>query len=363
MVIYVWKCYDGFSVKTEVIDYASSVIWVSRFCDCGEFELYIPASKELVELFRGEVLFTRDDSETTMVLEKVQLTTDVESGDFLIVSGRSLESVLARRVVNRQTILDGTLADGIKKLLNENVINPITPGGSSDDDRKIPNIEIGSIDDFTDVLKKQITGENLLSAIIDICTTYGYGFKLNNKNDINRFVFSIYSGQDVSNSVVFSPGFGNISTTEYSFDYSNSPNMLYIAGEGEGIDRVITLYEPRDTDFSELKGLSRKEYWVDQRDCSSKASEPMLDTFYLQLLQNKGQEKYEEMKPVVNYSGEIVDNGLYKYGVDYSLGDTVLIENNYGIIAKATIIEITEVEDTSGYTLVPKLSEWRVTDV
>ena len=68
----------------------------------------------------------------------------------------------------------------------------------------------------------------------------------------------------------------------------------------------------------------------------------------------------QELKPVVNYSGEILDNGMYKYGEDYFLGDTVLIENDYGIKAKATIVEITEVEDETGYKIVPKLSEWRV---
>ena len=60
----------------------------------------------------------------------------------------------------------------------------------------------------------------------------------------------------------------------------------------------------------------------------------------------------------MQYSGEIVDNGMYKYHDDYELGDTVLIENEYGIQATATIIEVTEVEDESGYKIVPTLSEW-----
>ena len=65
MLIYVWT-YNGEKFeKTHVIDYAESVIWVSRYRDCGEFEIYIPASKELVELFQGEVLFTRNESDTT----------------------------------------------------------------------------------------------------------------------------------------------------------------------------------------------------------------------------------------------------------------------------------------------------------
>ena len=62
MLIYVWKKQDGIYQKTAVIDYATSVIWVSRYRECGEFEIYIPASKALVTLFQGDILFTRDDS-------------------------------------------------------------------------------------------------------------------------------------------------------------------------------------------------------------------------------------------------------------------------------------------------------------
>ena len=356
MLVYVWT-YDGNEFeKTHVIDYAESVIWVSRYRDCGEFEIYVPASKELVELFKGEVLFTRNESETTMVLEKIQLTTDAENGDYLIVSGRSLESVLSRRVVHKQTTLDGTLELGIKKLLDENFINP--PIGNTD--RKIPNIKIGRINQFKEDLNKQITGDNLLDVFIEICTAFDIGFKLNNKQNINEFVFSLYKGADLSNEVVFSPKFGNLSKTEYSFDYTVSPNLIYVAGQGEGDDRAIVGYEADEARLEDLEGLSRKEYWLDQRDCQTNASSPIKDTFYLALLHTKGREKYQELKPVVNYSGEIIDNGMYKYGEDYFLGDTILIENDYGIKATATIVEITEVEDESGYKLVPKLSEWRV---
>ena len=49
---------------------------------------------------------------------------------------------------------------------------------------------------------------------------------------------------------------------------------------------------------------------------------------------------------------------MYKYHDDYELGDTVLIENEYGIQAKAVISEISEVEDEEGYRIVPVLSQW-----
>ena len=137
MLSYVWKrtndTIDDDYLKVAVIDYATSVIWVSRYRECGEFEIYIPASKELVSLFQGDVIFTRDDNETIMILEKFKLTTDEETGDFLILSGRSLESIFERRVVHKQTNLDGTLGAGISQLLAKNC-NYLNTG---DSDRSI----------------------------------------------------------------------------------------------------------------------------------------------------------------------------------------------------------------------------------
>jgi hypothetical protein len=37
------------------------------------------------------------------------------------------------------------------------------------------------------------------------------------------------------------------------------------------------------------------------------------------------------------------------------------VKNAYGMSASATVTEITEVEDSEGYRLVPTLSEWTIT--
>ena len=74
----------------------------------------------------------------------------------------------------------------------------------------------------------------------------------------------MYSGEDVSDKVIFSPKFGNLSKTEYSFDYTVSPNLIYVAGKGESEDRALVGYEADGVSFADLEGLSRKEYYVDQ---------------------------------------------------------------------------------------------------
>ena len=358
MIIYVWKRQDGSYQKVAAVDYATSVIWVSRYRECGEFEVYIPASKELVTLFQGDIILSRDDSETLMILEKFRLTTDDETGDFLILSGRSLESILERRVIRKQTDLDGTLGSCVNQLLYDNCISPIR----GDSERKIPELICGNLGRFEEPLKKQITGDSLLAAINEICLSFDCGFRLVCNDSPNTMTFQLYCGQDLTSTVIFSPQFGNLSKSEFTFDYSNYFNFIYTVGEGEGKDRVVIGYESDDIDYRLLTGLTRREYWLDERNCSSNSDHPQSDTYYFVALQNIGKEKCKELRPIVQYSGEVVDNGMYKYHVDYELGDTVLIENEYGIQATATIIEVTEVEDESGYKIVPTLSEWVTVD-
>ena len=295
MVIYVWKREDGCYQKVAAIDYATSVIWVSRYRACGEFEIYIPASKELVALFQGDVIFTRDDNETLMILEKLKLTTDEEEGDYLILSGRSLESIFERRVVHDQTNLEGTVGEVVTKVIEFNCVNPVI----GDSDRRIPQLHLNSADTFTEYLEKQITGDTLLDVLVDVCTAHDCGFKLTIDETPNDFYFTLYRGHDKTDTVIFSPQYGNLSKSEFTFDYSNYFNYIYTAGEGEGKDRVVIGYESDDVDYRTLCGLNRREYWLDERNCSSNSDHPQSDTYYFVVLQNKGREKCKELRPVV----------------------------------------------------------------
>ena len=67
-----------------------------------------------------------------------------------------------------------------------------------------------------------------------------------------------------------------------------------------------------------------------------------------------------KVKELTDFSGEILAGNSYKYGIDYSLGDKVTVINEYGIRGTAVVSEITEVEDETGYSIYPTLSEWKV---
>jgi hypothetical protein len=131
---------------------------------------------------------------------------------------------------------------------------------------------------------------------------------------------------------------------------------VYVAGEGQGSERVIV-----EVDREEKSGLQLREKWVDVRNMSSKTdSGDLTPTEYAALLVEQGDEELKISKAVTNFEGEILTTRTYIYGVDYGLGDKVQIVNAYGVTGTATVTEITEVDDESGYRLIPTLSQWEI---
>lgn len=354
MILYVWRFANGTFTKIAVIDNAASVIWIKRFNDAGQFELYIPASKSMLNLFsNNELLITRDDNNAAMSVENIDLKTDAENGDYLTITGRSAECFLGRRIVPRQTTFQNITAENvIRSLITQNIINPTVTN------RKIDLVTLGTAQGYTTTINKQVTGKNLLETISDICKEQNYGFRLTFES--GQFVFNLYKGidrsynQNVNTFVVFSPEFENIGNTEYTKDKTTLYNAAYVAGEGEGKDRFIT-------NVGTTSGLTRRELWIDARNESSNTDEGTLTpTMYGRMLSQQGLEQLKTTTETTTFKGEILDHNAYTYGVDYDLGDIVQIANEYGITGTATITEITEVEDETGYRIYPTLSEWSV---
>lgn len=359
MIITAWEYNTTSKIffRAKIIDTAVSVIWVRRFYEAGEFELYIPASSEMLNFFTsGEVLLTRENGATAMIVEDVRLTTSAENGDFLVVTGRSSACLLERRIVNTQRTFTTTAAETvIRTLIDENVINP------ADTARTIALIELGAAKGYTPTINKQVTGTDLLNVISDICRSRVWGFEMPFTN--GKFIFNLYQGVDRSYGqsarprVVFSPQWESLNSSEYEHDKRTHYNTVYVAGEGEGTARKKIHLTANETP-SPNGSLLLKEKWLDCRNVSSDDGSIGEGPYSLLLFQ-QGMEFLAAAKDTRTFSGEIVSD-RYKYGTDYDLGDTVQVENEYGISGTAVVTEVTEVEDETGYNVHPTLSEWRV---
>lgn len=365
MLLNIWKLNaDNTFTQLAIIDYATSIIWVEPFQDVGNFELYLRATPELIQMFiNNDIFITKNDSVRGMYVETIQLTEDIENGNYLTISGHSAEIMLMWRVIPRInfTGANTTAEDIIRSCVTEPNYGLVYSDTSYlPSNNQIPFVSIETAHGWDDKTTRQFTGKTLFAIVQDICKTYNYGFRFAWTG--SGFEFQLYKGTDRSfdqstNSyVVFSPDFNNLSNSEYIKDSSDYYNCAIIGGQGEGVDRIFASI------YGENKiGFARRILWVDARQTSRNTESGELSYLqYMKLLQAQGNDAISDHKETESFSGEIFTNISYRYGEDYFIGDKVAVKNSYGIIGNATVIEITEVEDSEGYRIVPTLSEWEI---
>ena len=343
-----------------IIDSYESVIWRPAYSEIGDFELYLGASPKTVELLKRNYYVVRDIDvsvvdgvityKNVMIIKNLDITTSVEDGDRLTVSGRELKFLLHSRIVWNQTTINNTAEYGIRKLINDNAISP------SIANRVIPTLTLDDVVGFTDYIDKQVTGDNLAEVITEICKTYNYGWEIYISDNTLRF--RLYQGVNRSYEqtdipyVLFADEFDNLYNTDYQLESEEYANTTLIGGEGEGSERRYT------TVNNENSGLDRYEIFTDARDISSKKEDDTSISVdeYNKLLQERGRENLAEVSLTEGFSGEVLSDIAFRYKKDFFIGDTVTVKNKYGISRNVMILSAIESYSDEGETLIPEFN-------
>lgn len=340
-------------LSVDIVDNFDSFIWTERFDDVGEFELYLPTDAEGLSYILPDNLLQIKNSQRTMVIESLYLNTDVDDGNQYIVKGRSLESILDRRIIRDQTILNGNLQACIKTLLEQNAISPTNV------DRRILKLVFeDSVDPLITSLtfNDQFHGETLLDAIRFICKGSNIGFKITISSD-GYFKFKLYSGVDrsyqtVGDSIIlFSPKMDNLTSSQYLFSKKDHKTTTLVGGEGFGFSRKILDVNKAG---GALTDLDRREMFTDAATISSSYNGGTLSlTNYNLLLTHRGFVDLVDNNAVEAFDGQVDPSINYVYDVDYALGDIVQIENEYGLSGRTRVKEYIFSEDKVGEKVFP----------
>lgn len=328
------------------------VIWASRYYKTGDFEIQVSATNDNIDLIKqGKYVIRDDDEDNIGVIEDIEITSKVEEGDTITVTGKfALGHYLGSRIIPQQTILYGNTESQIRNLLKDNLVDPVNTN------RKVSFVKLGELNpDITSKISLQTTGKNLLTKVEDICEEKGIGMRMP-LIDSNLY-FELYQGVDRSYNqtenpyIVFSDEYDNLQEAKYQYKTSEYKNVAYVAGEGEGVNRKIVDSYAGD----EPSGEDRFEAWVDQRNISSNEGE-LTDDEVITQMKEQGVEDLvtitESFDGTVSLSGYIY--GKPENGGDVYLGDIVTVQKNQwnGIYVNARIVEVIESWDQNGKTTV-----------
>lgn len=338
---------------TGVVDQFESLIWTDRYDLCGDFELYTPILDSVIAALPTDNFAYLKESEHVMIVETREITTDSEKGNHLKIKGRSLESILERRIVAYAYMLNGNLQTEIQRLLNDKVI------ATGNIYQTISNfVFLTSTDPSITALTvyAQYEGTTVYDIIQTLCATNGLGFKIT-LNNLNQFVFTLYRGEDRTyaqtdrNRVIFSPRYDNLVNSDYSESRVGYHNVAYVMGEGTGSARVL---HGLGTDTLEMRtGLNRKEIFVNASDLSSQTTPPLTAQQYIDVLNQRGLDILTEAAKTIKFEGEINHGQAFTLGTDFFMGDVVQIENEYGMEGTSRVSEIIFAQDPSKITMIP----------
>lgn len=459
---------DAQITPVVVIEEPVSLIWVTRFNVPGEFELYVPATTELFRLIKtdmGKLIVTRSDKPDIMYIEYIKLIESEETGDYLIIKGRTIDCIMEKRIIGYPTAFNNIPYHSmILQLVRENLSAPtvmITDYSADPLTRKMSPVRVQSSEITVSYGSATYHGENLLAAVDQLLQLKGYGLRAYLEQ--GEIVFDIYQGDDKT-WVVISPRTDMILSSEYEYSIRGQCNAAFVYAEGDpehirsngtnpytvtrqypstgmpiqyarnegfmtgsapttettetavtgwesdGQYRVICpatfptakkvsltwnagdspldiwagvlTYDANDELIQTVNGIRAEESVTLPTNTSTFKVKLYTDYHYqlipsdivsctLTALRDKPIAAYKTeiaeqgavlmTAPSETFAAEVSETGLYHIGTHYGLGDTVTLENSYGVSGTAKVSEITESISADGRHIYPTFTDWTPT--
>lgn len=246
-----------------IIDAYKSLIWASRYAEVGDCELYLEANSDNISLLSEGNYLMRQDDNMVCKIKKVEIETSSDDGNYLIVTGYDVKSLLDQRIVWTTMTCDGNVEDFIRSMVQNTVCTPALYGRQMKKADGSQLIFLGDNAGLTDVTTVQVSYKNVGEKIREFCQTFGWGYRMLLGSE--KLWFQIYRGTDRSADVIFSDAYENLSSTKYVRDKTNMGNVALVGGVGEGSDRTRNVYGFAD-------GIDRFEIFVDAKDIAREVS-------------------------------------------------------------------------------------------
>lgn len=250
---------DGNLKMIGMIESYKSLIWANRYFTVGDCELYLTASNENISLLSMGRYLMRSDDNMVCVIKKIEIDTNAQNGNYLIVTGYDVKSFLDQRIIWDTLTTDGNTEDFVRTIIQNSVTNPADEARQFKKENGNQLVFLGDKANFTEVITEQVSYKNVGEKIREYCKTYGWGYRFV-LNDENLY-FQLYAGTDRSSSVFFSDQYENLASTKYINDDTHLGNVALIGGVGEGMSRLRNA-------LGVAESVSRYEIFVDAKDIS-----------------------------------------------------------------------------------------------
>lgn len=257
--------------KIAIVDIYQSVIWANRYFDLGDCELCVEPTTENLQLYQIGYYLARPDDDMVCQINKIEIDTNIQTGNTLIVRGVDAKHFLDQRIVWETYNANNLTEVFLRQLVYESLIAP------SNQDRILTKangtgaLELDTAVGFTDAIKEQVSYKNVGEKVRTVCQEKKWGYRVrlgtaSQGTPRTVFKFGLYAGTDRTDSVIFSPMFDNLKESKYILDASKIGNTSLIGGQGNGTERIMTDVGADQNPNAYKTGADRYEVFVDAKD-------------------------------------------------------------------------------------------------
>lgn len=347
--------YDENFKKVGILKKYTFAQYIDKLNDIGTFEILAEFCKENTFLLNKErQYFVSFDSSVMGYVLSVTKDSDSRYEKVINIKGNLLSFILTKKVMYKVQNFSGKTHAVAKAMIENNCIHNVYKPQTN-----LPRTEVilsPNMDTQTTDVKVQQTGGSIWQGIQPLLEQDSLGLEMypvlterkrieGTETNVEKFYIKIFLGADRrrknsegNKPVIFSQSYSNIQRSSYEVDKSDYYNFAYIAGEGEGVDRIW-----EEVDSESKSGFLRFELFVDARDLQSQTLEGVTISTeeYKQLLKQRGIDNLNEHIVCSGYDATVI-NKKYIYEKDFYKGDFVtIIDNEIGAVIDAQITEVT----------------------
>lgn len=336
--------YDTAITPLGVVDKITSLIWLRRYWNCGEFKLLVPFTERHAALLKKKCLIMKRGGDEAAQIRYVNIKKNTEGVEEIEVQGRFVAGWLDKRIIRAQIVTADNTQNILCRAVRENVTAP------TDARRIIPRLSIAAVPDLGSG-QIEYTSEPFIPVLLaceNAAKAAKLGFKVTTDVRTRQHSFVIYKGRELTADqtdnppCIFSQEFDNILEQEYTNSIENLRSVAYVGGEDkENTTRKVV-------EVGTASGLDRDEVFVNATDITKTYTEggteiTMTDEQYADMLTQRGASELMQYAETLNFSSKVNTNTNLKYEEDFNLGDRVTcINKRWGIKINVRITEIME---------------------
>lgn len=274
------------------VDVWVSLYWDSPYYSEGGFTLEVRPTEENLQLLQEGRWLVRSD-ETPRIPMRICSRANQNEDANLVVTGYPATWILSKRC-SATRVKNQNAEQAMRSL-----VSAMQPW---------PRLELGTEYGFDTIFSKQTSG----GSVFDYCQTIGQacdlGFRiiLDGSGSNKKLLFECFRPTFDPNNR-YSPQWGNLLNTGWSFSDTDYANVALVQGAGEGSARATVWVGDVDS-----TGADRRELYIDARDVQpdTENGETTTSQTYLQALADRGGKKLLEQLRTGSIEFDVEDDAL-----------------------------------------------------